>query len=394
MSQLHQSRITSEQKNRQLSFAFDRASVFSFFLLSGSIAALTLYLRPSGTIQPAHLALFLFSAVYLTFRPWRFESWSTLFAVIVLYVAAVEAFYNAFTSVTSGLITSAYFLYNLVVSLGIYAFVRKYGSRSVEFGIYGAALYILYELISTGFDLRGIDAAGRAVAGFNNPNQLGFFSCILLSFGYLFYRVQAIPYLVAVAIFAVSLFFSILSLSKAALVANLVVIFIALKPEFSKRSISLWFGVSGALFFAVFWFVQKGAFDDYLFFSRLTNALQEQDSSLEARGYFVLAQATSWQVLFGLGVENARWIQGFEIHSTPAAMLGNYGVLGLALFAGLLLTWAKRLWKAFGLVGLVSIAAPSMLYGLTHNGTRFTFFWILFATSLAIAARQSSSKTS
>lgn len=386
--------LIDRRVNFQRSHAYPHTPYFYGLFLACSIAALTLYLRPSGSVQPAHLALIVFSISYLTLRSWKFEFWSLIFAGLFLYVGIVESFYYAFQSVTTGLINSAFFFYNFTVTLAIYAFTQKFGPKSIVYGIYGATLSIFFQLLTTGFDLRGIDAVERTAAGFNNPNQLGFFSCILLSFGYLFYRSQVIPYLIAIAFFASSLLFSILSLSKAALIANFIVILIALKPQFSKKSISLWILVSCLIFFTILWFVQKGAFDNYLFFSRLTNALEENDSSPESRGYLVQAHASVLQVLFGLGSENVHSILGHEIHSTPASILGNYGALGLAIFSGLIFSWIRRLLKGFGFVGLVSIAAPSLLYGLTHNGTRFTFFWILFATSLALATTELNQKKS
>ena len=90
-------------------------------------------------------------------------------------------------------------------------------------------------------------------------------------------------------------------------------------------------------------------------------------------------------MLFGLGSQNAREIIGHEVHSTLGSVLNNYGLIGLTLFGTVIFSWAKRIWNAHGFIGLICMVGPPMLYGITHNGTRFTFFWLLFAASLAMA---------
>ena len=78
-------------------------------------------------------------------------------------------------------------------------------------------------------------------------------------------------------------------------------------------------------------------------------------------------------------------IVGHEVHSTLGSVINNYGFLGLILFSAVLAIWAFRLWQSYGAVGMISIAGPAMLYGITHNGIRFTIFWLLFAASMAMA---------
>ena len=115
---------------------------------------------------------------------------------------------------------------------------------------------------------------------------------------------------------------------------------------------------------------------------RLEGLASERDSSLASRGYFVFLEGSFVQTFLGLGTENVDRILGREVHSTFFAILSNYGLVGFALLVAVILVWFKSLWRNYGFVGLVCIAGPSMVYGLTHNGSRFTIFWILFALSL------------
>ena len=80
-------------------------------------------------------------------------------------------------------------------------------------------------------------------------------------------------------------------------------------------------------------------------------------------------------------------------HSTFASALVNYGLIGFFLLLSFMLTWARSIFVSLGAVTSLGVWIPPVLYGLTHNGTRFTFFWILFAMSLA-AAKLEINKTS
>jgi hypothetical protein len=240
----------------------------------------------------------------------------------------------------------------------------------------------------SGVDLREFTEIGRSTGTFNNPNQLGYFSVCLLSLTYLLYRHGELSYRLATLIFIASLFLAIASLSKAAMVANFAVIFLALKPSGSRVAVALWAGLVPIGLSLAWWLLSTGAMDDYLFKQRLASMAYEADSSLQSRGYLAFLQGDASQLLLGLGTTEVIKIVGHEVHSTLGSILNSYGLLGLMIFGGAMLIWARDLWRAYGLVGLVCIAGPAMLYGITHNGVRFTIFWLLFASSLAMARRE------
>ena len=50
----------------------------------------------------------------------------------------------------------------------------------------------------------------------------------------------------------------------------------------------------------------------------------------------------------------------------------------ILIFLGIFVTgWS------FGFIGIFLINLPPMLYGITHNGIRFTIFWILISLTLS-----------
>jgi hypothetical protein len=71
-----------------------------------------------------------------------------------------------------------------------------------------------------------------------------------------------------------------------------------------------------------------------------------------------------------------RWPQdlyaGNEIHSTIGTLVFSYGIVGTALFIA-------SFWQLYRLVGLqlMLYLVPALIYGLTHQGLRFSLFWVL-----------------
>lgn len=365
-----------------------KAINFEELLLFIGAAILPLYPFESGGLQPTHAVLAAFAGVTLVNRGVPSVYWSIAFLGLFLHSFFVEAVYVFLGGEPKFIINSIFFLFNLILSCALYQFVRQNGLSTLVPGIIIAAGIALVTILNTGVDLRGIGEPGRATGTFNNPNQLGFFSVCLLSITYLFYRSGSVGYWFAAGLFAVALFLSISSLSKAAMIANFVVIIIALKPASSRNAIFGWSAGTLAATIIIYQLFQGGAFDEYLFMERILNMANESDSSLESRGYFAILQGNALQLLLGLGTQGVDDIVGHEVHSTFGSVLNNYGLVGFAFFLMVWIIWCTGLWRQYGLTGLVCLIAPVMLYGITHNGVRFTIFWLLFAASLAMAQRR------
>lgn len=358
----------------------------SFLLLLGT-ALLPVYLFGSGGIQPAHLVFACFAFLVLLRGGFPATVWSLCLLALFLHSFVVEASYGVVGGSPGTIIHSIYFFYNLIVTCAVYKYCRQNGLSSLVPGLLIASAIALGTITISGVDLREMGEGGRSTGTFNNPNQLGYFSVCLLSLTYLFYRNGLLRYSVAAGMFVIALFLSVASLSKAAIIANFLVIFFAMKPAVSRSSMMLWAAgiVAVAIVLAISY--QRGFFDDYLFVQRLQSISNESDSSLAARGYFAFLEGDTIEIFFGLGYEKVARIVGHEVHSTLGGILNNYGIIGLLIFLGALVAWALKLWKAYGFLGMFCLSGPAMLYGITHNGVRFTIFWLLFAASLAMADR-------
>lgn len=354
-------------------------------LLFLGISILPIYVFSQGSAQPSHLVLAIFSGIVIAARGMPVSSWSVALFSVFICSFLIECFYIIIGGDVRFLINSVFFLYNFILVISVYMYVLENELSVVMKGVLVAACIALATVIVVGVDLRDIAESGRTKGGFNNPNQLGYFSVCLLSFAYLFYFHKYFSYMAALLLFATSLFLAISSLSKAAMVANFLVILVALRPALSLVGVLRSVSVTAIVFAAAFYFYVKGAFSGLLFVDRLANMMGESDSSLDARGYFAFVDGNIMQMFFGLGSQGANQRVGHEVHSTLGSIVNNYGFVSLFLFSFVLFIWVKRLWRAYGFLGMICISSPAMLYGITHNGTRFTIFWLLFSASMAMA---------
>ena len=106
---------------------------------------------------------------------------------------------------------------------------------------------------------------------------------------------------------------------------------------------------------------------------RLNVFERKVSNAVDERGYSRILEFPEY-ILLGAG-EGARYRFGdrhsHELHSTFGTLLFSYGVPGLLLFLGTLWMILRR--KVFSIWVLAS--AP-LVYSLTHQGMRMTWFWI------------------
>ena len=364
-------------------------------LLSLGTALFPVYVFGSGGVQPSHAVLALFFTLTFLGNGIPVRSWGIFLGAISCLSFFVESFYIAVDSSSSALISSTYFFYNFFLAVAVYSYCSRRGLSVLAPGVVIASVIVFGVVFLNGFSLWGV-GQGRPVGTFNNPNQLGYFSVCVLSFSYLLSRHRNVNYLVAVSLYFLAIILAIASLSKAAMISNFFVVFLILffskgeEEDAIKEKLSV-----GVLFFFLVFFVFvastyvffdiSGELERLRFVARLQGMLEENDSSLEARGYLAFLEANAFQLFLGLGKEGAMDVVGNEVHSTFGSVFNVYGLVGLVMFSGALGIWALRLWDAYGFIGMVCLTGPAMLYGLTHNGTRFSIFWILLGASMAMA---------
>lgn len=351
-------------------------------------ALLPVYLWESGGLQISHWLFVVFAALFL-FRSkigGRVRLPEVLLISLFLVVFGRESVAVAFGAGIGSLLPAAYVLFCLMV---FYIFSRALVDDSVawgvEVGIFLAVGIAIFGVLYIGYSVRVTPGVGRAVGTFNNPNQLGYFAICSFSISCLLHYCGRLSAKTFIAIVAGCIFLAIASLSKAAMLG---IGFGATFAGFAfsrRKLVAASVGVVIAVVvIAGLLGYSYGALDEYAFVHRLENIGGQEDDTFEGRGYIGWFRDGALQMLFGLGSVEVEKRVGHEVHSTVASFFVKYGLLGGGVFVCLIVAWGVRVWRVFRIPGLVLIFMPPMLYGITHNGSRFTIFWLLLAMSFVL----------
>lgn len=360
--------------------------ITGLFLFFG-IATLPLYLLPSGGIQISHLLLVIFAG--LTFTDVKI-SWTTAHKILAL-MAGLALMRESIAGLTgeghlSGLLQAVMILFNLLILLALYHAAREGRfTKVITFAILGAALIAIVPIAQSGFDFRGSAIQEREIGTFNNPNQLAYFSACLFSIAGLGFATKRIPLAYCLAVLAISLVLTIVSLSKAALFgcgAALIMLGFVFFRSFTARILATSMVLVAAVYF-MFQIDFSGG-ENYKFVLRLMDVGSDHDDNLRNRGYFVLYDGadTILEMFFGLGFKKVLTVLGHEVHSTLAVNFMNYGLVGGTIYLAFIGSWMSRMLDRCGASVAAAILLPPMLYGVAHNGTRFTIFYVLIALTL------------
>jgi hypothetical protein len=321
------------------------------------------------------------------------EAWSSLLLYFSFYVLLIEFFYGIVYDDIAYVINSAFFLFNFILSAGVYQVILRKGAFPLKFGVLSAAAIAVASVYFGGVDLRDV-ANGRSTGTFNNPNQLGYFSVCLLSLAYLLNRHGEIRFLTMLGLLAASLYLAIASLSKAAIISNILVLVFVLHSRSTDRGAAMRAILIAVVIAGFSYLLVSGYFNDFVAFNRVVNWQSEKDSTLESRGYFAFLSRSIFQIIPGIGSFDVNLIVGHEVHSTFASILNAYGVIGFSIFASVFVIWSRTLYRAYGFFGAIALQGPAIFYGISHNGNRFSIFWLLFSASMALATRELSMRAS
>ena len=283
----------------------------------------------------------------------------------------------------NGLLTAAFLLYS---AFSVAAFGSSlFGSISEKdiywFCLFSSILAFVAVLIGGGGPL-SVGVVDRSSGLFNNPNQLGYFAVCIFSIACFLFFLDAIPQVKVWSLVGLSLCLSAASLSKASMISVGAGIFFLLLFQSRKRTGFLATSlIASSIFIAVLVPLSENTLSEYSAVKRLQNIGADTDDSLMERGYGALADANALELFIGLGHEKTMRIVKHEVHSTIFSFFITYGLIGGVLFSAVIGFWFYRVWRFSGFPGLIIICMPPMLYGVTHNGSRFTIFWLLIALS-------------
>lgn len=369
-----------------------KTALMNFLVLLGT-SLLPVYLGESGGIQISHAILAMAALFYLIFYKIAKPPKPTIILLVFIYFILIRESPGAleglplFSLKDTPLKPFLFWSYNLVILVlfGDY-FARQKNAGNVLFLAVAAGISIA----TTSIFVLGYSPTGginRAVGTFNNPNQLGYYSVCAFSALWVLYYEKHVSKLFFLSFSSLCVFLSIASLSKSAMISIAIPFFYSLfsltssfKGKNGIIAIVVFFVVIGA---GLVYFTSSGSsLSEFGFYQRLARIGSDSDDTLAARGYWLIYEMGWLEFLFGFSALRAIELIGYEVHSTLASVFVYYGIFGLSLFVGFLVTWAIQVYKTYGLLAVFAICFPAMLYGVTHDGTRFTLFWIVVAMSL------------
>jgi hypothetical protein len=356
----------------------------SLLLWSLYLLLFPVYVFPSGLPQPGDMLIVIFAPVVLMagrVRAFRagvpaIRALLCFTAYVVLVNVTWALMRNNFdTSLKFGfLLHPLFYIYNAIVFVLAIILYTRHRARflwlTLQLVLLSLILVTLISIVRSG-------GSGRATALFNNPNQLGYYAVLSVSILALGRRWLGLGTVQSAVGFACATYLSLMSSSVAALgsIAVLVVVSTVTNPKLIVLAMA-----AAAAFL--------------LFDNRVTDALEKTQTRLEHKkkrsGFFedrgydrILNNREYWILGAGEGeygrFKETTLIGGSELHSSAGTLFFCYGAVGMSLFLWFAVRLVKgaSIWQSMALV-------PAAVYGLTHQGLRFTLLWVLFVVFLAV----------
>ena len=360
----------------------------SILALQIYIATSIFYIFPSGYPQPADLIIFFaigLSFIFFLFKQtWHITApmaFGLLFALSTFIINMTHYFTNPDRIF---FLSSLYYLFNM----GIFLYTYTLYKRSHEQLNRSLILVLITAIVMECFFvfILGIKDGARAIGTFNNPNQLSYWT--LLSFCILLVLKYPKPLTwFDYGLIGVLFMLEMESLSKASLISFMFIFFCL---GFTRMVHSFWRGVLivcglSVVVFAIFSFQSLlntiGSADSLQkTVTRLGEIGKDSDDNLEGRGYNRIFENPEYLLLgAGEGGYERFSVIPFELHSGVATLLFSYGISGSILFGLFLLSILRKLPPIYWI-----LVFALMLYGLTHQNIRFSFFWVFLGLIAAV----------
>jgi hypothetical protein len=363
--------------------AGDSGGMYTAALLLVYFISKPFYLFPSGGPQIADIFIALlfiwsfFSRSKLSKEAADVPAACIYFSVYALFVNAIWALV---LSDISMLKAPTFFFFNSIVVFVLFSVHARIEDRVIRAILVGivASLALQFSL-ATLFDPSSLATdvgSTRSILFFNNPNQLGYWTLLSASIFCVLSRYLQIGLFFQIMVLAPSFYLIAISLGKAASASFFVLLIVHFVRRPSHFIVAAAFGVIGFLVFSDSGFVEN-------LLNRLLSIGSQQDDSIVGRGYYRIWTNPQY-LLFGAGEYGLIRFPGevHELHSTLGTLVFSYGVIGSLLFSVILF----RVLSRAGIYNFLYLV-PALVYGITHQGLRFSLLWVLFAV-LAITGRQ------
>lgn len=348
-----------------------------------------IYVMPSGLPQPSALFLgVIFMLMLLApltrigkdieaclFLLFGFVSWCT-FVSVARFTWVGDLIYMK---------SPLYYLYNSIAFIVVVQLACRDPGHFVKLTQNTLLLMLLLQVAFIAvLPNRVNDVLEREIGTFNEANQLAYWAILSIST----YMLMPCRRLAAdLAVMAAGTWVVIASTSKAGLLAVAIatVLWVVLDFRRQDRSLTL-VGLGLAALLVIGGMLDHGItlpgnerID--LLRQRVDRSVPEPDDTLMGRGYTTILEHPTFLPFgaaegnFGALTRDENGVfQPGELHSTFGAVLMGYGIVGLTLFLAFLLAIACS-----GGIAASLWMMPGLIYGIAHQGLRFSPFWIMLA---------------
>jgi hypothetical protein len=361
-----------------IAFGYQRSAVPLILLMLGSYVILKpYYLLPSGLPQIADMMLMVALPVALLLPQPRRSADARRFQICMVlfcsYAALVNLGWTFALMDPKVALYATYYAFNLclmVVCLRMGMLYPRETLLTIAYAI-SASAAIQTATLALSYDIARL----RQIASFNNPNQLGYWSLLSLCMFWSIAGKAKIKWYIQAPTVVCLFYTAAASLSKSAMISTALLCAL----HFVNRPKLLFIGL---LALTPAYLVLENSMLVERVSGRLQNIGQQEDDQIYSRGYVRILYYPEYVVVGagegalyrfpeGVGEDMARWT---EIHSTFGTILFSYGLIGLVAFGG-------AIWRLYRIssAGRFLYLLPPFFYGLTHQGLRFSFLWLLLA---------------
>jgi hypothetical protein len=360
------------------------------FIIGIYLVICPFYLFESGVPQPAHyVAAIAFIAMVFSkdFRVILKEKVVLYLLLFLLLTAIINSVYF-FRYYSSGdgnifILHTAYYIFNFLFFLLFLKTIKQGHSKgSIDKIALCCLISLGIQVILAIFDVNKVTqyiVTGRSVLYFNNPNQLGYFTLLILTlFSILPSRYRNNKFIALFALFG-SVILAVVSGSRLVIIGVLVLAFSLLFQQGIKLKLEHWLVISLVGLLATAFMYKTEFIQKKIALVEIRNHRQDTTGVSEAqiRGYDRI-----WLnpkiVLYGSGEGKYDRFSSYhqlEIHSGFGTILFSYGIMGLITF--MLFFYKVIEQRIFFNVLLLS---PIILYNLAHQGFRNPLFWAVLAS--------------
>jgi hypothetical protein len=355
-----------------------------------------LYLFSSGKPQLVDVPILILMGImlFMKFDTDKFinKSKTTLLLYVIWAVLINFVYFTQYSQDYSFLFVNGELVYTFLIFSFFSKLFRKIISENLLFLYAGLILSILLCFLIKGNYEEGIV---RSALSFNNPNQLGYFTVILISFVVILMQykrecnLDSLTYSIAdIILIIVAHIFSLLAVSRGAIFSILILdiwLIINIKDKVRFFSVGILL-----LMCVVVIFLHPNLLENKLEGRGRKMDLDATKQEIKGRIWHQMSVMHSFQYIIGRGAgaiqrdrdQIGRLKGGIgEVHNIFGQIFRSYGLIGLALF----LNWLLRLiWSSRILPGSLWVWTALIVYNMSHNGVRFRMFWFLMALIIFI----------